>query len=135
MTLAVTIPGADGVRAYIRTLRIAHGYSQPEFAKRVGLSARGYIDYELGDTQELKQSTLVRAIEALSAPFEDIRDLILCDADADAGRAKALKRYAPDIQAQIRELEETEEGQLALIGAARRYQRRKKRADKPEHPE
>jgi transcriptional regulator with XRE-family HTH domain len=121
-TMALAAPaGAAGVRSYLRVLREEQGYTQKEFGPRVGLSERAWIDYETGETQELKQSTLVRVLDILSAPYEDIRALILENQSADSGRALALRRLAPDVQKRIRELEETEEGRQALIDAARRH--------------
>lgn len=122
MDMALVLPsGAAGVRAYVRVLRQEQGYTQKEFGPLVGLSERAWIDYEAGETQELKQSTLVRVLDVLQAPFDDIRLLVLNDQDAEAGKALALKRLAPDIQKRIRELEETEEGRQALIDAGRRH--------------
>lgn len=126
MVMAPT--GTTAVRAYIRTLRIARGYTQPELAALIGLSARGYIDYESGETKELKQSTLIRALEALCAPYEDVRDLIVNDRDAEQGRSRALDRCAPEVREQIQELEKTIEGRQALIEAAGRFRRNRRRA-------
>lgn len=121
MEAMATVAGADGVRAYIRVLRDASPYSQKSFAKEIGLSERAYADYETGETQELKQSSLIRALELLRAPYEDIRDLILGNSDAQSGRDLAISRLEPSIQERIRALEATEEGRKALIDAARRH--------------
>lgn len=121
-TMALVMPsGAAAVRAYIRLLRDKRGFTQKEFGPKVGLSERAWIDYETGDTQELKQSTLVRVLEVLKVPYEDVRTLILGDQDANRGEQLALMRLAPDIRSRIEELGSTEEGRAALIEAARRY--------------
>lgn len=121
MAVMATVSGADGVRAYIRALRDASPYTQKQFAKEIGLSERAYIDYETGDTQELKQSSLIRALEILRAPYEDVRDLILGNSGAETGRELAIKRLEPSIQERIHALEATEEGRQALIDAAKRH--------------
>lgn len=121
MTVMATFSGAEAVRAYIRALRDASPYTQKQFAKEIGLSERAYIDYETGETQELKQSSLVRALELLCAPYEDVRDLILGNSNADVGRDLAIKRLEPSVQERIRALEATEEGRQALIDAAKRH--------------
>lgn len=120
--MAIVAPaGAAGVRGYIRILRDKRGFTQKEFGPKIGLSERAWIDYETGVTQELKQSTLVRVLDILGVPFEDIRTLILENQSAIQGEALALRRLAPDVKQRVAELEETEEGRTALIEAARRH--------------
>jgi transcriptional regulator with XRE-family HTH domain len=89
-----SIPNPDAVRAYLRDLRIGRRLSYTKFAKMIGLSRRALIGWEMGETEELKQGPLIRAVDALGASWKHLARLIEPDAGADTGRALARERLA-----------------------------------------
>jgi transcriptional regulator with XRE-family HTH domain len=79
----------DGMRAYLREVRIQRGVSQRALAEAMGLSLRALIDWESGKTDDLKSTSLFRAASFLRASLDDIRTLIEAGADEAAGRQRA----------------------------------------------
>jgi transcriptional regulator with XRE-family HTH domain len=86
------IPNPDAVRAYFRELRIGQRISYTKFAKMIGLSRRSLVGWEMGETEELKQSVFIRAANALGASLAHLGRLTDPSADADLGRTLARER-------------------------------------------
>lgn len=87
-------PNPDAVRAYLRELRIGQKFSYTKFAKMIGYSRRALVGWEMGETEELKQSVFIRAANALGASLAHLGRLTDPSADADLGRALARDRLA-----------------------------------------
>ena len=81
---------SEGVRGYLRELRMRLGITQKDFAEAIGLSHRALVDWEGARTDDLKGTQLVRAVSFLHASFDDIRALIETSASEDEGRARAI---------------------------------------------
>ncbi len=79
----------DGMRAYLREVRIQRGISQRALAEAMGLSLRALIDWESGKTDDLKSTSLFRATSFLRASLDDIRALIEAGAGEEEGRQRA----------------------------------------------
>lgn len=84
----------DGVRAYLRDLRIGQGYTYDAFAKQIGLSRRSLVGWEMGETEELKQGPLLRALTILQASIDHLKQLTGPGADPEMGRRLAIERLA-----------------------------------------
>src|SRR5262245_18601858 len=63
--LAEPMSFAEAIRAYIITLRTGQGISQEKVAEAVGLTRRGYIMWETGETRDIKLPTVIKALEAV----------------------------------------------------------------------
>lgn len=87
-------PAVNGVRAYLRTLRKGRKMSQEGLARAMGFTKRALQDWEGGQTDELKTSFLVRALEVLQGSFDDIRSLVLDNASVAEGRRVAIERLS-----------------------------------------
>lgn len=97
----------DGMRAYLRALRIRSGLTQEEAATTIGLSLRAYTDWEMGRTEEIKAGPLMKLVTAIGARLDDIKALVTSGADAAAGEAlaqRAVTEQADPALARIREL-------------------------------
>lgn len=84
----------DGVRAYLRDLRIGQKHTYTAFAKQIGLSRRALVGWEMGETEELKQGPLLRALTILQASIDHLKQLTGPDADVEMGRRLAIERLA-----------------------------------------
>ena len=80
----------DGMRAYLRELRVQRGVSQRALAEAMGLSLRALIDWESGKTDDLKSTYLFRVVAFLGASLDDIRTLVEAGAGEDEGRQRAM---------------------------------------------
>lgn len=89
MTLGAVKMSADGLRAYLRTLRIGQGVTQEVLAKQMRIAPRTLVDYELGATAEMKTSPYHRAVSFLHGSIKHIQDIIDRDLGAEDGRAIA----------------------------------------------
>lgn len=75
---------ADGLRAYIRTLRQGRKVSQPKLAAAIDMPLRTYKSWEAGKTVTIKTSFLLRAIRYLRGSLDQLADMPV-DATADDG--------------------------------------------------
>lgn len=62
----------DGIRLYLRELRKLRNISQRKLAEQIGMSLRGFSDYELGKTEGLKTSMFIRAVVCLGGEWDDL---------------------------------------------------------------
>jgi transcriptional regulator with XRE-family HTH domain len=90
----------DPVRAYLRDLRIGRGLTHQALADEIGMSRRSLIGWEMGDTEEMKQSALLRAITVLQVPREHLERLTDPDADVALGKALALEALTATMDAE-----------------------------------
>lgn len=88
------LPNPDAVKAYLRELRIGQHFSYAQFARIIGMSRRALIGWESGETSEIKQGPLIRALNALNASLGHLAELTTPDADAELGRRLARERLA-----------------------------------------
>jgi transcriptional regulator with XRE-family HTH domain len=65
------------LRHYLRQLRLARRVSQKALAGAMGLSLRALLDWEMGKTEDLKSSALVKAVAHLQASITDASTLLL----------------------------------------------------------
>lgn len=84
----------DAVRAYLRDLRIGQGYTYAILAQQIGLSRRSLVGWEMGETEELKQGPLLRALTTLQASMDHLKQLTEPDSNTDMGRKLAMERLA-----------------------------------------
>jgi transcriptional regulator with XRE-family HTH domain len=92
----------NGVRGYLRELRVRQEVSLPALGKVMGLAPNTLIAWEQGHTKELKAGPLLRAVRHLGGSGEDL--LLLADEDTpeSAGRALARKRLGlPDMDGEF----------------------------------
>ena len=79
----------DTIRTYLRELRKLKNISQRELAEQIGMSLRGFSDYELGKTEGLKGAMLIQAVVYLDAAWSDLIDLSRPDATEDEAIQRA----------------------------------------------
>lgn len=65
----LSMNAADAVRGYLVTLRRRQGISQSKLARAMGLGRRTLIDYETGESADVKTDPLLRAIAFLHGSF------------------------------------------------------------------
>ncbi len=78
----------QAVGAYIATLREARGINPTALGRLVGTSASQITRIEQG-SQDPRASLLFAIIDALQGRYEDVRQLLLTEADDDLGRQLA----------------------------------------------
>lgn len=88
--MATTTMTSEGLRSYLRAMRIGHGLTHQQMGEQVGRSWRTWLSFEMGDTKDLKAPVFQKAIEALQVPPADLEELKA--ADAQTGKALALQR-------------------------------------------
>lgn len=87
----------NGVRGYLRELRVQQNVSLPTLGKVMGIATNTLIAWEQGHTKEIKAGPLLRAVRYLGGSGEDL--LLLADEDTpeSVGRALARRRLGlPD---------------------------------------
>lgn len=84
----------DGVRGYIRELRIGREASQKDLASAMGIATSTLIAYEMGRTEEVKAGPLLRAVRHLGGDLNDLLDLADDDTPYEAGAGRAAARLA-----------------------------------------
>lgn len=103
----------DGLRAYLRALRMGRKETQAGLADAIGLSRRAYIDWETGETHELKTGPLIRAIIHLRASLRHVEHLVGSSATAKEGAALAEEWLGASAERRLQELSETDPGSVA----------------------
>lgn len=81
--------GMDGLRTYLIELRIFRRITQKQLSKAMGLSERALLDWESGKTQDLKSTSLIKAISFLRASFDDAIYLIQHNSTSIDGKKMA----------------------------------------------
>lgn len=113
-------PGMEGVRAYLRELRLGQKVSHQRLASLVGMGRRTIIDWETGQTKELKLGNAVRIAKVLGGSSDDIIELIDKDASEEDGR-KLAERYIG--QAAFQQIEQlSDDGKQDVIETIRAMQ-------------
>ena len=79
----------------LRRLRVARGYTQPEFAKLVGVTKSAVSQWEADSTKNLKLPTLARVLEVLGT---DLQYLVWGEnrGPSGSGSSKAPRRAASE---------------------------------------
>jgi transcriptional regulator with XRE-family HTH domain len=80
-----------GVRGYLRELRQRKRISQKALAEAIELSLRAFVDWETGETEDLKGGPLVRAVVFLEGNWEHIQHLVETGASEEEGREVAAR--------------------------------------------
>jgi transcriptional regulator with XRE-family HTH domain len=92
----------NGVRGYVRELRVQQSISLPALGKVMGLAPNTLISWEQGHTKEIKAGPLLRAVRYLGGSGEDL--LLLADEDTPeiVGRTLARRRLGlPDMDGAV----------------------------------
>lgn len=117
--------GAEGVRAYLRTLRQERGISHQRLAKAIGYNKRSLIGWEQGvakkGTNELRQTVFVRAVVALGGSWDHIVEIVKTDAGAARGEELALSCLSEKQEGLIAPYLATDEGVSDLLEAIDGY--------------
>lgn len=74
--------GMETMGERLRRLRIARGYTQPEFAKLVGVTKGAVSQWEDGSTKNLKLTVLAKVLEVLGT---DLKYLVWGESRAPSG--------------------------------------------------
>lgn len=82
----------EAVREYLKALRMGRGISQDALADAVGLSRRAWINWENGETEDIKTGVMLKAIRAVQGAITDVE--ALADASIDEGIKLARTRLA-----------------------------------------
>lgn len=75
----------------LRRLRVARGYTQPEFAKLVGVTKSAVSQWEDDSTKNLKLTTLARVLEILGT---DLQYLVWGEHRSPSGHTNSVGKSA-----------------------------------------
>lgn len=123
----------DGLRTYIRLLRQSQRVSQEQLADAIGLSRRAFIYWETGQTDDIKLTPIVKAIDYLHAPIEHVQQLVATEATAAEGEQLAqawLANHKQPIQIErTSDVHATDEVRAAIVKMRAELERLERKLD------